>query len=359
VLSRHRFVSFLLAVIVTVLLPAQATLAVEGRARTLAVDDTWATAQSDGWAIVDRAIGPEVLQVRVPSGERFRVWHVGIIGPTPDQDGGVWHQRATQAQADLLPAGTKVRLAAQSGVKDPEKGQWVYRHVYRENMLDAPVGAELLRSGMTWVYPHATHPFVNLYADEQATAIANRWGLWAETQSSEVFLPDGATFGGYPVNPVVVPVLQALEASPTGREVLDNVNVFPVEIGVANLPRGVLGVHMFRYYTIQIAQSIMDAPPDSIAGVLIHELTHAKQMINAGVLDVDMGCYAMEIEAFEATARYWSDLQGPNGKRQPAHWLDNTLNQNLRDYNNQRIASNVRGAYGHECGAAFLGFTGV
>ncbi len=350
----------LLALALIFIQPASPTIAIGERARTLAGDEeAWATAQSDGWAVIDRVIGPEVVQVRVPSGERFRVWHVGVIGPTPDQDGGVWHQKATQSQAQLLPVGSKVLLEVQPGAADPPNGQWVYRHVYRQQMLDAPAGAELLRSGMTWVYPHATHPFVRLYADEQAAAIANRWGLWAETQSSEVYLPEGATFGGYPVNPSVVPILHALEETPMGKEVLAAVNEFPVEIGVANLPRGVLGVHMFRYYTIQLAQAVMDAPPESIAAVLLHELTHAKQMINAGVLEVDMGCYEMEIEAFEVTARYWSELQGPNGKRRPTHWLDGTLNENLRDYNNQRVATNVRRAYGHECGAAFLGFSGL
>jgi hypothetical protein len=356
-------ISLLFALAVAVLIPAQTTNATGERLRALAIDeDTWATPQSDGWTIVERVIGPETLQVRNPAtGERFRVWHVGVIGPTPDQDGGQWHQRATEAQAQLIPTGARVRLESQPGAKDPTRGQWVYRHVYRETTLDVPMGADLLRSGMTWVYPHATHPFVTLFADEQAAAIANRWGLWAETQSSEVFFPTGAKFGGYPVNPAVVPILQSLESTPIGKEVIDSVNEFPVEIGVMNLPRGVLGVHMFRLYTIQLAQNIMEAPPESIAAVLLHEMVHAKQMINAGVLEVDMGCYEMEIEAFEVTARYWSELQGSNGKRKPVHWLDNTLNENLRDYNNQRIASNVRRAYGHECGTHpnFLGFAGL
>ena len=355
-----RLISLLFALAFAVMIPAQTTTAYGQFPRTLAADEeTWATPLTDGWAMVDRVIGPETVQVRNPiTGERFRVWHVGVIGPTPDQDGGQWHQRATQSQAQLLPPGTKIRLQSQPGAKDPTRGEWVYRHIYKQDTFDVPMGADLLRSGMTWVYPHATHPFVSLFADEQAAAIANRWGLWAETQSSDVYFPDGAKFGGYPVNPAVIPTMRALESTPMGKEVIDTVNDFPVEIGVMGLPRGVLGVHMFRLYTIQLAQTIMEAPPESIAAVLLHELTHAKQMINEGVLDVDMGCYEKEIEAFEVTARYWSELNGPNGKRTPTHWLDNTLNENLRDYNNQRIASNVRRAYGHECGA-MIGFAGL
>lgn len=348
----ERLHPILFALALAIMAPAQAGAVEFPRPAYAQAGDPWATRQTEGWAIVDRAVTPQTIQVRTPSGERFQVWHVGVIGPTPEQDGGSWHQRATQAHVQILAPGTKVWLEVQPGADEPRRGQWVYRHVYRENMPDAPVGAELLRSGMTWVFPHTSHPFTALFADEQASAIGSQTGLWAESQSSAVYLPEGATFGGFPINPRVIPVLKALEATPMGKEVLSGVNEFPVEIGVAELPRGVLGVHMFRYYTVQLAQSIMDAPPDSAAAVLLHELTHAKQMINAGVLDVDMGCYEMEIEAFEVTARYWASLHGPNGKRRPAHWLDATLNENLRDYNNQRLAQNVRRAYGHECGPA-------
>lgn len=314
-----------------------------------------ATLQNDGWAIAERITGPETLQVRNANGDRFRVWHVGVIGPTATQDGGEWYRRATAVHAEILPPGTRVWLENQPGAEGGTRGQWVYRHVYRERMPDEPIGGELLRSGMTWVYPHATHPFVTLYADEQAEAISKRAGLWAETQSSTVFLPEGASHGGFPVNPQVVSALLALQKDPIGKELLASVNEFPVEIGVSPLPRGVLGYHYWRYYTVQLSEDIMDAPPESIAAVLAHELVHARQTIDAGIKDADVGCYDQEIEAFEMTAKYWSDIYGPSGKRQITHWIDDTLNANLRDFNNKRIAQSVRRAYGHECGAAFLG----
>jgi len=335
-------------------------MAVAERSRVSLMDaDQSATRQSDGWAIVDFAISPEVIQVHNKDGERLQVWHIGLIGPDPVQDGGSWSQRATQSHDQLLPKGTKVWLESQAGTQDPTKAgaNWVYRHVYTEQLPDAPVGAELLRSGMTWVHPLALHSFVDLYADEQASAIVDRAGLWAETQSSEVFLPEGALHGGFPVNPRVVPTLKSLDSTSMGKELLSTVNHFPVEMGVVRLPRGVLGAMLPRFYSVQLSEEIMDAPPESIAGVLIHELTHAKQTINAGLLDLDPGCYENEIEAFEVTAQYWATLYGPNGKKNPVHQLDNQLNMNLREYNNQRIATNVRRAYGHECGAAFLGFS--
>jgi hypothetical protein len=348
------------ALAVAVLLPAQTTNATGERPRTLAVEDAWATPQTDGWALVDRVIGPETIQVRNPaSGERFRVWHVGVIGPTPDQDGGQWHLRATQSHAQLLPPGTRVRLESQEGAKQPPSDRWVYRHVYREDTFDVPLGADLLRSGMTWVYPHASHPFSALFADEQAAAIANRWGLWAETQSSEVFFPEGASHGGFPVNPRVIPVLQAIDSTEMGKQTLALVNQFPVEIGVSRMPRDLLGLMDTRLYSIQIAEAVMDATPESVGTVLLHELTHAKQYINKGLLDLDPGCYEDEIEAREVTAQFWIAIHGPNGKRQPTHPLDNQLNLNLRDFKNERIESYVRRAYGHQCGGAFLGFEGL
>lgn len=361
---RRHLIPLLAALGFVLLTPLQsahaATPSAVPSAFTLAREDAWlsvpsqrqdpiGTLQSDGWATVERVVGPELVEVRNALGERLRVWHVGVIGP--DEVQGEWRMRATQMHAELLQPGTRVWLEIQHGAKDESRGRWVYRHVYRDGAPDEPIGAALLRSGMTWVFPHTSHGFIPSFANDQAMAVAQRAGLWEETQSSAVFQPEGSTYGGFPIDPRVLPVLKALDTDPVGKEVLANVNDFPVEIGVSRLPRGVLGGFAWRFYSIQLSQDIMDAPAESVAAVLVHELTHAKQMIEAGVQEADLGCYDMEVQAFESSAKYWADLYGPNGKRRATHWLDNTLNANLRDYNNKRLAQSVRRAYGHECGA--------
>lgn len=326
--------------------PSAGLVGATSAARTAALEPA-ATRTASGWATAMSALSPEVLQVRTATGETLRVRHIGLIGPSENQ--GAWRTRATDAHARIIQPQTRIWLELQDGVEDPN-GRWLLRHVYRDGVSEEPMGAELLRSGMTWVFPHTSHPFIRMYADRQAEAVLTQAGLWAETRSSAVYLPAGATYGGLPVNPLVVPALQALEADPLGKELLSVVNDFPVEVGVTRLPRGILGYFEWRFYSVQVARDLLDAPPESIAAVLIHELTHTRQMISAGVLDEDLGCFDREIEAFEITARYWTDLYGPGGKRQPAHWLDRTLNENLRDFNNGRIAQQVRRAYGHQCG---------
>ena len=100
-----------------------------------------------------------------------------------------------------------------------------------------------------------------------------------------------------------------------------------------------------------ISPEIMAAEPSSVAGVLIHELTHARNMINKFVEGANIGCYEDEDKAFEATALYWADLY-PNGKRPTTHWLDSQLNENLAQYRAGTIDQRVRQEYGHQCGTS-------
>src|SRR6266540_1426633 len=216
-------------------------------------------------------------------------------------------------------------------------------------LFDAPI-ATLAES--VWVFPHAKHAFVSLYADRQAEAVISQAGAWGETNSSAIFRPRGASFGGFPIAPRVQPALEALDKPDVGNELLKRANAFPVEVGVARLPPGAVGAFAPRFYSIQLSLAIMDAPPESIAAVLIHEMTHANQMIEQGVSGEDLGCYDLEIQAFEASAVYWFGIYGRGGKARPTHWLDRELNETLQEYNNHQITRRVRQAYGHECGAA-------
>jgi hypothetical protein len=307
-----------------------------------------ATLSTDGWATVSRVVDPARFVAENRAGERFVVWHLGVIGPTENQ--GDWFRQSTEEQARRLPVGTRVWIQSEGNVPPPADG-WVVRHVLRDADPNRLVGADLLRAGSVWVYPHARHSHAELYANRQAEAVATRTGSWGETQSSEVFRPRGAAFGGYPVTPRLVPALRALDASELGHALLLQVNTFPVELGVSQLPRGAIGAFQPRYYSIQLNANVMSAAPESIAGVLLHELIHARQMIDGVLSGAEIECYAGEVEAFEATARYWTALHGPEGKRRPTSSLDNELNSTLRQFQNDQIMQRVARSYGHECGA--------
>jgi hypothetical protein len=306
-----------------------------------------ATIEASGWATVTAVVSPAALAVRNDAGQQFYVHHIGIIGPTEGQ--GEWNVRARSDHASRLPGGTRVWLQAEEGLGSPAEG-WALRHVLREGAPDRPIAAELLRSGGVWVFPHSHHDFVPLYANLQAEAVVTRTGAWGETPSSAVFRPRGISGGGYPINPAVVPALTALDRTEIGHAVLVKVNDFPVEIGVSDYCRGAVACFNPRYYSIQLSDDIMSAAPESIAAVLIHEITHARQMADREIEAKDIGCYGGEVEAFNIAAQFWGAVYGPNGKSRETHWLDRELNMTLRQYGSQQIEQRVKETYGHQCG---------
>jgi endonuclease YncB( thermonuclease family) len=304
-----------------------------------------ATENQSGWATVTQIVGPATLAVRNDAGERFNVWQIGIIGPTEGQ--GDWLRRAAAEQSNRIPPGTRVWLQTEDGIENPDDG-WVLRHVLRDADPNKPVAAELVRAGGVWVFPHAHHRYAQLYADLQAEAVVTRTGAWAETPSSAVFRPRGVTNGGFPINPAVEPALRALDTSPMGHDLLLKVNAFPVEVGITPRQESV-AYFSPRFYSVQLNDDVMGAAPESIAAVLIHEITHARQMADRTIDAKDIGCYESEIEAFNISAQYWLALYGPNGKPRPTHWLDRELNDTLRQYQNNQLAERVRRSYGRQC----------
>ena len=307
-----------------------------------------ATLTQSGWAAVAQVIGPDVLIVQNEVGERFYVRHIGLLGPSQLQ--GEWLRQATAEHARRFPPGTRVWLQAEDRLPNPEP-QWTLRPVLREGAPGQPVGGELLRAGGVWVFPHAHHSYVQLYADLQAEAVVTRSGAWGETPSSAIYRPRGVAAGGYPINPAVEPALRALDASEIGNAVLKQVNAFPVEIGVTRgTPPGVVAYFDWRHYSIQLAEGIMSAAPESIAAALLHELVHARQLADRTIEDRDVGCYGGEVEAFNAAAQYWAAVHGPSGKQRETHWLDQELNMTLQQHRSGQLEERVRRSYGHQCG---------
>ena len=308
-------------------------------------DQQVATRTQSGWATVTDVPDSFVLAVRNARGEEFAVWHIGIVGPSPRQ--GDWRGRGIAQQRSLLPPGTRVWLEKEAGISDPAP-DLLLRDV-SSGPGQAPVAERLLRAGTVWVFPHGKHAHMLDYADAQAAAVSAKAGAWAETKTSGVFKPRGTTRGGFPIDPAVASVLAALDQERLGNAVLQAVNTFPVEIGVSAQSQGTLASFSPRFYSIQLSPEIMTADPTAVAGVLIHELTHARNMIDRLVDSATIGCYEDENNAFEATALYWADLY-PNGKRPTTHWLDDQLNENLAQYRAGQIDARVRQDYGHECG---------
>ena len=83
-----------------------------------------------------------------------------------------------------------------------------------------------------------------------------------------------------------------------------NANFFPVEIGVTSSTEAIAYFNS-RHFTIQLSEEIMSAEPESIAAVLMHEPTHAKQMIDGRLTGQQIDCYDGEVEAFEDAALFF------------------------------------------------------
>jgi hypothetical protein len=311
-----------------------------------------ASATRSGWATVVGVAGPSVVLAESASGERLRVWHLGIIGPTEDQ--GDWAAQSTEVHRQLLARGARVWLEAEAGREAPFDGL-VLRHVLRDGDPARPVAGELLRAGTVWVFPHLQHAYVEAYADRQAEAVRARAGAWGLTGSSAVFLPRGEQHGGYPINPRVLAALQVLDRTETGHALLSSVNRFPVEIGVAPTGPGEIAHFIPRFYTIQLSESVMSSSPESLAAALVHELTHTRQMLDELIDGQEFDCYEAEIEAFNRTAEFWQALYGLGGKV-PARGtrldgLEAELNETLEQYQRGFIAERVRRSYVHQCSA--------
>lgn len=311
-------------------------------------DEPMATPSANGWARVVQVTTPETLLVENAAGQRFAVSHIGILGPAEAQQS--WRGRSTEEHARRLAPGARVWLVGHEGLANPDGVSM--RHVLLDGDPKRPVAAELLRAGTVWVYPHSMHAYVESYADRQAEAVTARSGAWAEVKTSAVFRPRGESHGGLPINPRLARALQALDANDRGHALLAFVNRFPVEVGLSETAENVVAYFHMRNYSIQIGEGAVSAAPESIAAVLIHELTHTKQLIRRFVYQEHPDCFAREVEAFEATALYWQSVHGREGKKRPNHWLDYELNNTLKQYQGHDIEDRVARSYVHQCKAA-------
>lgn len=305
-----------------------------------------ATTATDGWATLVGPLGPDGILVEGRGGEMFSVWHLGIIGPRKDD--AEWWEFGEREHRRALGTATRVWLEREPGVPDLAGGELRLRHVYVGDSKE-PVAASLLRRGAVWVFPNGKHRHARLYAERQADAVTSQAGLWPQSASRTVFKPRGISTGGLPTVSAMLPALRKLDEDEIGHRLLVAVASYPVE--VVFLPqRSTTSIGSFDWgaYSISLGPDTRGASPDAIAAVLIHELTHAYQLIDLGPEAARSRCYDAEIEAFEVSASYWRRLHGPRGKR-PAHWLDQELNATADEYDAGLLDYRVVSTYGSQC----------
>jgi hypothetical protein len=305
--------------------------------------------EADGqWARVLEVLAPHMLRVEDDQGEVYVVWHIGLIGAPPAEGDTRAFDKGTQTHSALLPPGSRVWLEAEPGLTDLDPGLRL-RHVFLAGDRESPLGARLLRAGWVRTYPVALHGYAEPYAEAQADAVLAGAGAWGETETNVLFLPDSTFVGGLPTTRRMLSALATLDSDPAGHSVLVDVNRFPVEVGVERTPSFILAYFAPRLYTVKLSSNVMGAEPQTIAAVLLHELTHVEQTIDANLARRDKDCYASELEAATAAARYWESVHGPTGKPRLTHPVDAALNQLLADYRDGALPSKLQSTYRDQC----------
>jgi hypothetical protein len=130
---------------------------------------------------------------------------------------------------------------------------------------------------------------------------------------------------------------------------LVDVSLFPPSIALAGLPRNTLGAFRTDPYSIQISSSVTREDPKSIASILAHELTHARQLIAHATDGRAIECYGFEEEAFANQLQFWTGLYGESGKPGARSRVDRALNALIEEQRRGRISDEIRQLYADEC----------
>jgi hypothetical protein len=106
-------------------------------------------------------------------------------------------------------------------------------------------------------------------------------------------------------------------------------------------------------HVIEIDEKWRSADVPTLAAVIAHEGTHAKDAVSGYLtLGGASACLGSEIRAFHTSASLWIGIYGPTGKPNPVNELEQQLNlvADLESRDPASLESLVRGAYSDQCG---------
>ena len=99
-----------------------------------------------------------------------------------------------------------------------------------------------------------------------------------------------------------------------------------VQVEFGPLPPGALGVWQPQLNTITVAEQFRTASVEGVAGILVHEATHAYDHYRGRVGATTGECYDLEGRAFANQARYWEARHGRGGKPGATDPLEKQMN---------------------------------
>jgi endonuclease YncB( thermonuclease family) len=297
-------------------------------------------------ATVVATIGSDRLVVQDDSGRTFRVQYVGVRGPVRSS---VWSQRAADAHEPLT-LGRRVRLEVDG--RDRDEG-YLLRHVYLDDQ-PLPIATTMLAYGLAVTAPYPLeHRHRALYLRLQRQAMADGVSLWRSGVLGPATAwrpPDAPGAGFLAAHPELHPFLDVLYTSPSGRRILDRLVLtsptlqFRFMDGIASSdPLANLAV---------LSSSGVWADPRAVAAVIAHEGVHLVDFVADDLGLVDFDCYAQELHAHGFMVQVWAELVGPDGKPEPEHPWEETLNNALRIAQQDDLENYIRRSAGYQAQCA-------
>jgi hypothetical protein len=114
--------------------------------------------------------------------------------------------------------------------------------------------------------------------------------------------------------------------NPSLKEVAATIGQHQVRVGFGPLPPGALGLWQPEQNTITVAEQYRTASAEGLAGVLVHEATHAYDHFRGRDAGTTADCYDLEGRAFANQAKLWEALFGRGGKPGATDPLEKQMN---------------------------------
>ena len=150
----------------------------------------------------------------------------------------------------------------------------------------------------------------------------------------------------------VTSALDLLAADPETAELRQVLDANRVGVQFTPMAPGLYARYSVQRRTIEIDSRWTDAEPATLAAVLAHEATHARDAVNGYLASGGASaCIDSEVRAFRTSARFWLATFGADGKPAVASELERQLNliAQRQAFDPGSLESVVRQTYTGQC----------
>jgi hypothetical protein len=157
----------------------------------------------------------------------------------------------------------------------------------------------------------------------------------------------------------LVPALEVLGTLEVGRDLLETLARAGITVRLEAEPPGIWAHYDPAARAIVVDRSFAGVDPRTVATILSHEATHARNDaggavgLQARAAEASSACYADEHDAAITELHVWQALFGPGGKAHPQHRYERELNGALARYRNapDHYRAELMADYARVCGS--------